>query len=468
MKKNIFIIIALIILFSVNCYSQDKRGNVWIMSGSGMTATFTDTSKPTLNQLFPNMQKAFHKASSTICDSTSGKLILLCNGATLWDTLGNIIENGDSLIPPKQYGMNTPASGNTTQCSLILPKGSNGLYYVFITAVTDSMFDKWFLPNATATPADLFHYHVVDMNANGGQGKVIQKNIPLITNTELARVGMMACRHANGYDWWLLKQGLDTNIIYTFLVTKDTVELKLTQGFIIPKFDKSDFLGQSCFSSDGSKYAFATGGANSGKGAQLGIADFDRCTGLLSNMKSVNVPIDSTGYPIWDTTGRRDSTILGVCFSPNDSFLYINKYMHTYQYEYNNPDSNQAWYEVHRYDTIAEYSLFGQMQKGIDGRIYIGNFGGLSKQMSVVNNPDVKGVGCNFCPRCLRLDTLGNITAGTPPCMPNYGLGAQVCWALVNDELLMLNEELVVYPNPSSAIFYIKNADGKRRNCIVF
>ncbi|MBK8330071.1 MAG: hypothetical protein IPL09_11540 [Bacteroidetes bacterium] len=135
------------------------------------------------------------------------------------NTLGhlrNIIENGDSLIPPKQYGMNTPASGNTTQCSLILPKGSNGLYYVFITAVTDSMFDKWFLPNATATPADLFHYHVVDMNANGGQGKVIQKNIPLITNTELARVGMMACRHANGYDWWLLKQGLDTNIIYTF------------------------------------------------------------------------------------------------------------------------------------------------------------------------------------------------------------------------------------------------------------
>jgi hypothetical protein len=180
-------------------------------------------------------------------------------------------------------------------------------------------------------------------------------------------------------------------------------------------------------------------------------------------MKSVNVPIDSTGYPIWDTTGRRDSTILGVCFSPNDSFLYINKYMHTYQHEYNNPDSNQAWYEVHRYDTIAEYSLFGQMQKGIDGRIYIGNFGGLSKQMSVVNNPDVKGVGCNFCPRCLRLDTLGNITAGTPPCMPNYGLGAQVCWALVNDELLMLNEELVVYPNPSSAIFYIKNADGKKK-----
>ncbi|MBK6819249.1 MAG: T9SS type A sorting domain-containing protein [Bacteroidetes bacterium] len=39
----------------------------------------------------------------------------------------------------------------------------------------------------------------------------------------------------------------------------------------------------------------------------------------------------------------------------------------------------------------------------------------------------------------------------------------QVCWALVNDELLMLNEELVVYPNPSSAIFYIKNADGKKK-----
>ena len=468
MKKNIFIIITLIFVFSFKCYSQDKRGNVWIMSGSGMLATFTDTSKPILSQLFPNMQKAFHKASSTICDSATGKLILLCNGATLMDTLGNIIENGDSLIPPNQYTMNTPADGNTTQCSLILPKGSSGLYYVFITAVTDSMFDKWFLPNATATPADLLQYNVVDMNANGGLGKVIQKNIPLITNNKLARVGMMACRHANGYDWWLLKQGLDTNVIFTFLVTRDTVEFKFKQVFSFPKFDLMEAFGQSCFSSDGSKYAFATGGANSGKGAQLGIADFDRCTGLLSNMKSVNVPIDSTNYWYTDSIGQKDSVTRGLSFSPNDSFLYVAKGWNIYQYEYNNPDSIQAWYLVHRYDTIAEYSLFGQLQKGIDGRIYIGKYGGSKKFNNVINKPNIKGAGCDFCQFCLDFSAFTGAST-SPPNMPDFNLGPLLpCWPLGSSEIGDKRlETLEVYPNPSSTYIDVNYEFRDKRNSTI-
>ncbi|MBK7588114.1 MAG: hypothetical protein IPI22_07175 [Bacteroidetes bacterium] len=49
------------------------------------------------------------------------------------------------------------------------------------------------LPNATATPADLLQFNVVDMNANGGW-ESNTKNIPLITNNKLARVGMVCCR----------------------------------------------------------------------------------------------------------------------------------------------------------------------------------------------------------------------------------------------------------------------------------
>ena len=78
--------------------------------------------------------------------------------------------------------------------------------------------------------------------------------------------------------------------------------------------------------------------------------------------------------------------------------------------------------------------------------------------MSVIENPDVWGVGCNFCPRCLRLDTLGIYgAAGTPPCMPNYSLGAQECWPLSISQLA--NEpisQLEVFPNPASTILYIK------------
>ena len=104
-----------------------------------------------------------------------------------------------------------------------------------------------------------------------------------------------------------------------------------------------------------------------------------------------------------------------------------------------------------------------------DNKIYIGNFGGGSKQMSRIDNPDIKGAGCNFCPRCLRLDSLGaNAYVGTPPCMPNYGLGAQVCWPLESSEIGDKRlETLEVYPNPSSTYIDVRYEIRDNRNATI-
>jgi len=446
-------------------FAQDKRGNVWICGNWAMTATFTDTSKPILGQLFsgPGNGGAFTMSTSNICDSATGKLLFMCNGARIWDTLGNIVDNGDSLMPTKLYSLNNPPIGQCTQGSLIIPKGSNGLYYLFTPTITDSMFDYWMnYPAQDRFPFDLLQYHVIDMNANGGIGKVTQKNLPLLRNTLMAKVGMMACRHANGYDWWLLKQGFDTNKVFTFLVTKDTVELKHIQTFAAPKFGFTDVFGQAAFSSDGSKYAFATGGVNS-HGAQLYMADFDRCTGILSNPKTISVPIEITNYPFFDNNGRRDSAILGICFSPNDSFLYINKYFNTYQYEYNNTDSSQAWYRVHRYDTIAEYALLGQMQLGIDERIYFGKHGGSYTYNNVINKPNIKGAGCEFCQFCLDFSFLNNVASTSPPNMPDFNMGPKPgpCWPLQTEQVPIKESTWHVYPNPATQQIFITQAQGK-------
>lgn len=444
-------LIVLIAFFSFNCLAQNKSGNVWVTGGGAMLISFTDTSKPSTSQIFPNFNGlSFARSSSTICDSSTGNLIFMCNGYVIYESSGVVIEKGDSLVPNKIYHHNAYPDGQATQGSLILPKGNNGFYYVFTPTITDSMYDYWINnPQYQKVPFDLLQYHIVDMNANGGMGKVVQKNIPLLTNVEMAKVGMMACRHANGYDWWLVKQGFDTNMVYTFLVTKDTVELKHTQGFAEPHFGNYDLFGQACFSTDGSKYAFATGGVSS-NGSQLYIADFDRCTGLLSNPITINVPIDSTNYPFFDNQGKRDSAILGVCFSPNDSFLYINKYFNTYQYEYNNADSMQAWYLVHRYDTLAEYSLFGQLQKGIDGRIYMGKHSGYQLFNNVINKPNIKGAGCDFCQFCLDFSAF-NGASTSPPNMPDFNLGALLpCYPLESSEVFVESSEMEVYPNPAS------------------
>ncbi|MBK8144715.1 MAG: T9SS type A sorting domain-containing protein [Bacteroidetes bacterium] len=385
----------------------------------------------------------------------------------LYDTLGGIIENGDSLQPNKIYAQNCcPAGIPNTQGSLILPKGSNGFYYVFSPTITDSTYNYLIVnPQLGKFPYDLLQYHIVNMNANGGLGKVVQKNIPLLTNRELARVGMMACRHANGYDWWLLKQGFDTNLIYTFLVTKDNVDLIFTQGFSEPKFGLYDAWGQSCFSTDGEKYAFATGGVNS-QGDKLFIADFDRCTGLLSNPKSVHSPLHSSNT-ILDTIypGEKDTAITGLAFSPNDNFLYISKGFNLYQYELNEPDSILAWYHVqHGPDTIYQWSVnYYQLQKGIDKRIYIGKRDASGKQNSVINFPDLKGSACGFCKKCLR-NEIGLDVSTSLANMPDFNLGPLLpCWPLENSQLAVGSKQLEVYPNPGSTIFYIKNAQGKKK-----
>jgi hypothetical protein len=47
--------------------------------------------------------------------------------------------------------------------------------------------------------------------------------------------------------------------------------------------------------------------------------------------------------------------------------------------------------------------------------------------------------------------------------MPNYGLGAKTCWPLSNNDVLVGNDHLSVYPNPANNILNFKNKTGKRK-----
>jgi len=170
------------------------------------------------------------------------------------------------------------------------------------------------------------------------------------------------------------------------------------------------------------------------------------------------MPIGSQQNP---DTNWTEQLSVGLAFSPNGEILYVISMCNIYQYDL----QNGTWYHVAGIDTAYLYfTKYDNCYIGPDSKLYVGNYHGTSKQMSVIDNPDVWGAGCNFCPRCLRLDSLGiYAAAGTPPCMPNYSLGAQECWALGNDELLMLNDELEVWPNPASAMLHVKASPALQR-----
>ena len=448
--------------------AQDKSGNMWVFgAGRAVTATFTDTSKPFVYPRFPNGPLYHWHGHSNICDSATGKLLFSCNGMILYDSNCVIMENGDSLVPNRAYTHNPFPNGMLTQNSLILPKGNSGLYYVFVASLTDSLYDAvWATQLGERAAFNLLMYHIVDITANNGLGKVISKNNVLLSGKEMHKIGMMACRHANGRDWWLLKQGqYDTNQVIRFLVTPDSIagpwiqNVTMTDPATYPKV--WDLTGQYAFSADGKKFAYVKDRCQ-----QLYLADFDRCTGELNNSKIINIPIDTTPSP--DPKYKFDSLLNGVCFSPNGQFVYISKRWNQYQYEYNQPDSSLAWYHIIQGpDTAMLYfQKYSSLHRGIDGRIYIGNGSAQLKQMSVIDKPDIKGVGCQYCRKCFRLDDTTYMGFGAPPDIPDFNLGAsvQVCWPLSQSESEVRSTEWVVYPNPSSTVFIIQNKQGKKKN----
>jgi hypothetical protein len=248
---------------------------------------------------------------------------------------------------------------------------------------------------------------------------------------KMLRTMMMACRHANGKDWWLLKQmyedsgnfdgpyPLCKNKIAKILITKDSIYPATYQYFNAPDFGFFEQSGQAMFNQDGTKYASTCRGTN-----KVFLADFDRCTGELSNGKSIPVPNFSAHDPS-DTT-IQDVNTQGLCFSPNGQFLYVNKFFNLLQYDLSDPDSSYRMvsYRRLRYYMAVAFQKYSSSYIGPDGKIYVGNWWGISKQMSVINIPNAKGVACDFCPRCLRFPYPDITGASTPPNMPNYAFGS--------------------------------------------
>ena len=436
-------------------FSQIKRGTTWVTGHNGSIVNFNTPNITTSANSYP--LKYFSAGNSCISD-TNGNLILASDGFNIYDSSGQWLLDGDTLIPSYYY---TIQNGNSilSQSSIFLPMDSNQYYFVTPT-FSDIRYDDCHNQNGNCY-FDLLLYNTIDMNANGGAGKVVKRMVPLMQNANLRKTQMMACRHGNGKDWWLLKNEGDYGDVHTFLFTHDSVYDKGVQSFFQPTWGVEDIRGQSTFNHDGSMFATTS---HCGSCGLIFIADFDRCHGIISNPRTIQMPLDSQHNPA-DTTWT-DRLPVGLAFSTNGQFLYAAGYSNIYQYDL----LDNTWFHVAELDTVADkFQGYETLYNGPDGKIYIGNFGGLSKQMSRIDNPDVKGAGCNFCPRCLRLDSIAGVfSVGTPPCMPDYGLGAKTCWPLGSAEVELLKSEIVIYPNPASTIFYIKNKIGKKKELYNF
>jgi hypothetical protein len=411
--------------------SQTNFGKRWVINPWGYNILFDNTIVHDTSFLINEAYYA--RGHSNICDS-SGNLFIACDGLDLFSSNFQLMDNGDSLVPLDIYDKYS-GHGNTPQASIILPM-ENKKYYVITPTVSDAYYQNiWLNKPALNWNFDLLLYHIVDMNANNGLGKVVEKKKTLLQNTPLKKSQMTACRHANGKDWWLMKMAGDTNMVFTFLVKQDTIIRYPNQYIPFPFLGANEIFGQMKFTKDGTKWATTCAWVQDNTYAAAGdvyIADFDRCTGVLSSFQRHVAP-----------PYMSDTSNAGLEFSPNGQFLYVSKYSGIQQLDI----SAGTWYDVTGPDTNA-FCGYTTLELAPDNKIYIGRFHGTCKQMSVINSPDVK-FNCDFCPNCLRSKSNWGYFS-TPPNMPNYELGAsgQPCWPLQSSEVEKLRAEIRLSPNP--------------------
>ncbi len=320
----------------------------------------------------------------------NGDLLCYTNGIGLNNSGNDIIENGDTLNTWTEFGLNVP------QGALILKIPESENKYVLFLAETGYVWQVGIRSIALKSC-------IIDMSENNGKGKVIVKNKYLIKDT-LTYGKIVATKHANGRDWWIIVPERDKPNFYTLLLTPEGVKNKGIQKF---PGTLVDGLGQACFSPNGKKYA-CFNDISYGDGQFLDIFDFDRCTGMLSNHLTFH------NY-------NNQSAAGGVAISPNSRFVYFSSFNKIFQADLDSTNPLENMEIVAQYDGFVDDfpTRFFMAQLAPDGRIYLCAPDG-AKYLHIIDFPDRKGMACNVRQHALKLPTYNSFSL---PNFPNYRLG---------------------------------------------
>ena len=246
------------------------------------------------------------------------------------------------------------------------------------------------------------------MSANGGLGAVIGSGVNLIPKSAEK---ITAVKSENCEAIWVIsyssQSGVDYNLdtFYAFEVTSagvNTVPVKSNTSALI-----GDGKGYLKVSSMGNKLAIAHQDDRSAY-----LYSFDVATGVVSNGVKLNFPVANEMY--------------GVEFSLDEKRLYVTTHKdllnnrkydgYLYQFDLDAAVPENSAIEINaRYNDLYRSAL----QMGPDGKIYrtmpkYYGAGGGSSYLSVIQNPDVLGLACNYVENAVFLGS-GQGAQGLPP-----------------------------------------------------
>jgi hypothetical protein len=430
MMKLIFLFLLLPILV----FSQEKRDYIWILGydahsgttgGEGALMDFTND-EIAIN--FLNKEMNIARNNGIGCDK-NGNLQFYTNGCFIANNTHQLMENGNDLNPGSIHDGYCNHGYLGQQGTLVLPDPiSDNVYYIIHNRLQ-------FSSDLFGAYSDVLFKSKIDMGLNNGEGKVIEKNIPILEDT-LWPGYLTATKDINGIDWWIIAAENLTNQYYKIKLSESGIE-------VIDKQAIGDTLayyvgqGQAVFSPDGSKYFFYD------QLIGLKMFDFDRATGHLSNFQKLNVA-DTLYFG-------------GVAVSPNSRFLYVSNALYLYQFDLQAADIQASQVTVDTFDGFNSPfpANFFLMQLGPDCRIYMSTGNGTDR-LHVIEYPNLKGKDCGFQQHAIELPSYN---ASTIPNFPNYRLGTP--YPVCDSSIALVTTAVQVPPPQQGARLWPNPASGE-------
>lgn len=373
MQKLSCVLLCLLTTWALTAQQHD---NNWVFGISAQPYNVPNGVLMHFDQGYPTFSveniRQYYGLYCAVCSDSSGNMLFHTNGRAIRNRQHQIMQNGDSINPGsiwEQFLFGYPSA--TSGFAIPAPGYSNRYYLIHTSSNNDHLIDPAF---------PILYLTTIDMNANGGLGKVLSKNDTLAVGDIPNPV---AIKHGNGRDWWLIVGDYLNNKYQTFLIDPGGAHYMFDQVITPGAFASTS--GYHIASPDGRYFV------NNDDVTGLWIYDFDRCTGLLSQPRLL--PYQP---PVFWTASN--------AFSPDSRFLYVGTHLVVYQLDMKTIDE-----PVIAFDTIARYEYgaspappaythFLTPELALDGKIYYTTFSETTAY-HVLNSPGAPLLSSGFSQR---------------------------------------------------------------------
>lgn len=355
MIKYYLLIIALVL--SISTGNAQKQNSIWYF-GEGAGLDFRSGSPRVLTD-----SKIFTwEGCDVICDEF-GNLLFYSDGVSVWNRKHEVMPNGTGLNGNK----------SSTQSVAIIPMPEDDSTFLIFTTDDYSNFKG-------------FCYSILDLRLEAGLGDVTIKNVELLDNVP-EKVTII--KHANNYDFWILTHKWDSDEYYAYLINSTGIISNLTVTKIGSAYTGSITNKVGCLKASGDGRLVTSVAKDYGF---IELFNFDNFSGTLNNARKFESNYLVGAY--------------GLEFSKDNSKLYVSvdgkNVSNLFQLDLSLGNDNEIIQNMTNLSFFPSAYHYGTLQMGPDDKIYVAKWD--NKYIGVINNPNEKGIACNFVDEAIYLE----------------------------------------------------------------